>query len=102
MKHAAQHDQIETLSPKRIAAAQRWLSDRVIEARRAGFYGEITVNLKFEAGHCVLFEQIVRETVKNPRPESGIERTPIQPGESGTANASLQTSASSRPLHGSL
>lgn len=49
---------------RRVASAQRWLAQKIPEVQRAGFYGELTVTLKFEDGQCVLGEQLVREKTK--------------------------------------
>lgn len=49
---------------RRIAAAQRWLATKVTEVRRAGFFGELAITLKFEDGQCVVGEQLIREKSK--------------------------------------
>lgn len=49
---------------RRIGAIQRWLANKASELRGSGFYGELSVTLKFEDGQCVLGEQSVKEKTK--------------------------------------
>lgn len=58
------HESAGDRTTRRIAAAQRWLATKLIEVRRPGFFGELTITLKFEEGQCVLGEHVVREKTR--------------------------------------
>ncbi|MBS0207088.1 MAG: hypothetical protein JSS49_29785 [Planctomycetes bacterium] len=58
------HESTDVKSTRRIAAAQQWLTDRITEARRNRFYGEIALLLRFVDGQCIMGEQSVHEKTK--------------------------------------
>ena len=58
------HESTDSKSTRRIATAQQWLVDRITEARRNGFYGDIVLVLRFADGQCIMGEQSVHEKTR--------------------------------------
>lgn len=51
-------------STRRIVTAQQWLTDKITEARRNRFYGDVVLLLRFADGLCLMGEQSVHEKTR--------------------------------------
>jgi len=64
VREIATHETPEEKTSRRIATIQHWMSRKTMEIRGTGFYGQLSVVLKFEDGQCVLAEHEVKEKQK--------------------------------------